>query len=211
MPGGRATIPTSCSPGLDFLFLQVLFSLPLTWAVALCVALPCLDFTVPWPPLSCGSKIQPGHFWVQIDRFGHFLLKILIVIILYHQGLGKDRLFLGFWQNKNEHLIYKETVPLTAAPPIHSHPKAYKTWPHWAQMTDFLRTWSCGELPGGPPPMAKVMRTYTKAGWGLRSPPGNSRASTPITRACLLYYFVLSPSPLSLRGAVPHHLFQRRS
>lgn len=90
MPGGRATIPASCSPRLDFLFLQVLFSLPLTWAVALCVALPCLDFTVPWPPLSCRSKIQPGHFWVQIVRFGHFLLKI---IILYRQGLGKDRLF----------------------------------------------------------------------------------------------------------------------
>ena len=53
--------------------------------------------------------------------------------------------------------------------------------------------------------------TYAKAGSSLRSPPGNSRASTPITRACLLYYFVLSPTPLTLRGAVPHHLFQRRS
>ena len=53
--------------------------------------------------------------------------------------------------------------------------------------------------------------TYAKAGSSLRSPPGNPRASTPITRACLLYYFVLSPTPLALRGAVPHHLFQRRS
>ena len=53
--------------------------------------------------------------------------------------------------------------------------------------------------------------TYAKAGSSLRSPPGNSRASTPITRACLLYYFVLSPTLLTLRGAVPHHLFQRRS
>ena len=33
--------------------------------------------------------------------------------------------------------------------------------------------------------------TYAKAGSSLRSPPGNPRASTPITRACLLYYFVL--------------------
>ena len=33
----------------------------------------------------------------------------------------------------------------------------------------------------------------------------------PITRACLPYYFVLSPTPLTLRGAVPHHLFRRRS
>ena len=50
--------------------------------------------------------------------------------------------------------------------------------------------------------------TYAK---DFRSPPGNPRASTPITRACLLYYFVLPPTPLTLRGTVPHHLFQRRS
>ena len=53
--------------------------------------------------------------------------------------------------------------------------------------------------------------TYAKAGSSLRSPPGNSRASTSKTRVCLLYYFVLSPTPLTLHGAVPHHLFQRRS
>ena len=53
--------------------------------------------------------------------------------------------------------------------------------------------------------------TYAKAGSSLRSPPGNPQASPPITRACLLYYLVLSPTPLTLRGAVPHHLFQRRS
>ena len=53
--------------------------------------------------------------------------------------------------------------------------------------------------------------TYAKAGSSLRSPPGNPRASTPITRACLLYYFVLLPTSLTLRGAVPHHLFQKRS
>ena len=52
---------------------------------------------------------------------------------------------------------------------------------------------------------------YAKAGSSLRSPPGNSQASTPITRACLLYYFVLSPTPLTLQGAVPHHLFRKRS
>ena len=27
----------------------------------------------------------------------------------------------------------------------------------------------------------------------------------------IYYYFVLSPTPLTLRGAVPHHLFRRRS
>ena len=50
-----------------------------------------------------------------------------------------------------------------------------------------------------------------KAGWSLRSPPGNSRASTPKTRVCLLYCFVLSPTPLTLRGAVPHHLSLKKS
>ena len=53
--------------------------------------------------------------------------------------------------------------------------------------------------------------TYTKAGSSLTSSPGNYRASTPITRAYLLYYFVLSPTPLTLRGALPHHLFRRRN
>ena len=47
--------------------------------------------------------------------------------------------------------------------------------------------------------------TYAKAGSNLRSPPGNSWASTPKTRVCLLYCFVLSPTLLTLRGAVPHH------
>ena len=40
--------------------------------------------------------------------------------------------------------------------------------------------------------------TYAKVGSSLRSPPGNPRTSTPITRACLLYYFVLSPTLLTL-------------
>ena len=47
--------------------------------------------------------------------------------------------------------------------------------------------------------------TYTKAGSSLRSPPGNFWASTPQTRVCLLYCFVLSPTPLTLWGAVSHH------
>ena len=46
---------------------------------------------------------------------------------------------------------------------------------------------------------------YAKAGSSLRSPPGNSWASTPKTRVCLLYCCVLSPTPLTLQGAVPHH------
>ena len=52
---------------------------------------------------------------------------------------------------------------------------------------------------------------YAKVGSSLRSPPGNSRASTPKTRVCILYCFVLSTTLLTLRGAVLHHLFRRRS
>ena len=60
-----------------------------------------------------------------------------------------------------------------------------------------VRNSSCGKCheEGG--------STYAKAGSSLRSPPGNSRASTPITRACQLYYFVLSPTPLTLGGLSP--------
>ena len=47
---------------------------------------------------------------------------------------------------------------------------------------------------------------YTKAGLSLRSPPGNSRASTPKNHSLPTFCFVLSPTPLTLWGAVPHHL-----
>ena len=52
---------------------------------------------------------------------------------------------------------------------------------------------------------------YAKAGSSLRSPPRNSRASAPKTRVCLLYCFVLSPTPLTLWGAVPHYLSLKKS
>ena len=45
-----------------------------------------------------------------------------------------------------------------------------------------------------------------KAGSSLRSPPGNSRASTPQNQSLPTFCFVLSPTPLTLRGAVPHYL-----
>ena len=44
---------------------------------------------------------------------------------------------------------------------------------------------------------------YAKAGSSLGSPPGYSQASTPKTRVCLLYCFVLSP--LTWLGTVPYH------
>ena len=47
---------------------------------------------------------------------------------------------------------------------------------------------------------------YTKAGSSLRSPHGNSRASTPKTRVCLLSALCSSPTPLTLLGAVPYYI-----
>ena len=47
---------------------------------------------------------------------------------------------------------------------------------------------------------------YAKAGSSLRSPPGNSRASTPQNLSLPTFCFVLSPTPLTLRGAVSHYL-----
>ena len=47
---------------------------------------------------------------------------------------------------------------------------------------------------------------YAQAELSLRSPPGNSRASTPKNQSLPTFCFVLSPTPLTLWGAVPHHL-----
>ena len=51
--------------------------------------------------------------------------------------------------------------------------------------------------------------TYAKAGSSLRSPPGNPRASTPITRACLLYYFVLTYTSDFTGGCPPPPLLEK--
>ena len=49
--------------------------------------------------------------------------------------------------------------------------------------------------------------TNTKAGSGLRDPPGLSWASTPKTRVCLLYCVMLSTNSSDInRGLSPHHL-----
>ena len=47
---------------------------------------------------------------------------------------------------------------------------------------------------------------YAKAGSSLRSPPGNSRASSPQNQSLPTFCFVLSPTPLTLWEAVPHYL-----
>ena len=46
---------------------------------------------------------------------------------------------------------------------------------------------------------------YAKAGSSFRSPPGNSRAYTPKPESAS-FLLVLSPKPLTLRGALPHYL-----
>ena len=49
--------------------------------------------------------------------------------------------------------------------------------------------------------------TNTKAGSGLRGPPGLSRASTPKTRVCLPYIIMLSTYSSDItRGAIPDRL-----
>ena len=78
----------------------------------------------------------------------------------------------------------------------------YSSDPPAGSQCEELRPWQ-GHEEGG--------SAYAKAESSLRSPPGNSLASTPKTRVCLLYCFVLSPIPLTLWGAVPHYLFRRRS
>ena len=47
---------------------------------------------------------------------------------------------------------------------------------------------------------------YAKAGSSLRSLPGNSQAIYPQNQSLPTFCFVLSPTPLTLRGAVPHYL-----
>jgi len=51
--------------------------------------------------------------------------------------------------------------------------------------------------------------TYAKAGSSLRSPPGNPGASTPITRPCLLYYFVLIYTSDFTGGCLPPPLLEK--
>ena len=51
---------------------------------------------------------------------------------------------------------------------------------------------------------------YAKAGSSLRSLPGNSRAIYSQNQSLPTFCFVLSPTPLTLRGAVPHYLSEKR-
>ena len=51
---------------------------------------------------------------------------------------------------------------------------------------------------------------YAKAGSSLRSLPGNSRAIYPQNQSLPTFCFVLSATPLTLRGAVPYYLSEKR-
>jgi len=51
---------------------------------------------------------------------------------------------------------------------------------------------------------------YAKAGSSLRSLSGNSRAIYPQNQSLPTFCFVLSPTPLTLRGAVPHYLSEKK-
>ena len=50
---------------------------------------------------------------------------------------------------------------------------------------------------------------YAKAGLSLKSSPGNSRAIYPQNQSLPTFCFVLSPTPLTLQGAVPHYLSEK--
>ena len=47
---------------------------------------------------------------------------------------------------------------------------------------------------------------YTKVGWSLRSPTGKFSSIYPQNQSLPTFCFVLSPTPLTLRGAVSHYL-----
>ena len=83
--------------------------------------------------------------------------------------------------------------------------------------------WSSSGSEAGTSVLAASMRNSThgkghdEGGFGIdkgRIEPQEtpySRASTPKATVCLLYCFLLSPTPLTLQRAVLHHLSQRRS
>ena len=74
-----------------------------------------------------------------------------------------------------------------------------------------------GKLPGASVRNSARGKGHEEGGFGIRKggiePQETpcSRASTPKTRDYLLYCFMLSPTPLTLRGAVPHRFSWRRS
>ena len=157
-----------------------------------------------WPvPIFCQLFLRWNYYrwnYYNIEgleaclKFTH-LDKINVSLLLYDMSLSDLRILVDvdWWPERTVGLSTSDTCPLLL---LNNHPLLLGASARHS-------TRGKGHEEGG--------STYAKAGSSLRSPPGNPRTSTPITRACLLYYFVLSPTPLTLRGAVPHHLFRRRS
>ena len=89
------------------------------------------------------------------------------------------------------------------------------TWV-WASSRNWLWTEKHGMLPGASERNSAHGKGHEEGGFGIckgRIEPQESpcsQASTPKTRVCLLYCFMLSPIPLTLWRAV-HHLSRRRS
>ena len=84
-----------------------------------------------------------------------------------------------------------------------------RSWLTDLQVKSKTITLNCRGPAWGTPPMAKVMR---KEAWHMQSlikpqETPYSRASNPKTRV----YFMLSPTPLTLRGTLPHNRFSQRS
>ena len=87
----------------------------------------------------------------------------------------------------------------------------YFSWQSWFQLVlhlDWHFSWCTAGSRSSAPGKGHEEggSAYAKVGSSLRSPPGNSRASTPQNQSLPTFCFVLSPTPLALRGAVPHYL-----
>ena len=137
---------------------------------------------------------MPRYIWLS------YLLRHLLILFFFNIVFTN---FLTLWNcevNYLKRLLYCWVMPFIAL--------TVKDW-----SLSPLAVSICWEPAWGTPPVTKVMRKEARHARrsSLKSPPGNSRASTPKTRVCLLYYFVLSPIPLTLWGAVPHHLSLKKS
>ena len=110
----------------------------------------------------------------------------------------------SLWPHESQHA--RPPCP-SPTPGVHSDSCPSNQWWHPAISSSVIPFSSCREPAWGTPPMAKVMR---KEAWHTQRSDqvsGNPLfpASTPKTRVC----FMLSPTPLTLRGGFPPSPFPR--
>jgi len=91
------------------------------------------------------------------------------------------------------------SLPVTHTYTRVKHDKALWTW--WIHLTPYGNVWGASSAPGKGHKEGGL--TYAKAGSSLRSLPGNSRAIYPQNQSLPTFCFVLSPTPLTLRGDCP--------